>query len=1151
MAGKLPLLKEGEMIGKFPSKCGKRRKLEVRVLILCGFLLAFLPSLAVRPVSAQMTTGVILGAVSDSSGGAVPGANVTVINVGTGVPTKAVTDSLGAFYVPYLVPGTYDVAAEKAGFAKVTKTGIVLQVDQKARVDLTLQVGAVTQSITVQSQSPLVETESSQIGQVITSRTITEMPLAERNFALLVNLNTGAAPGSPPSAPESVALNETLGRDNLVGVTATQMNGVEENGNQYYVDGAPNNEAFFGGLAVLPSVDAIQEFKSSTNDYSAEYGRVGGALTQIAIKPGTNQFHGVVYEFVRNNIFDANDFFANAAGIKIPPYRQNDFGGAIGGPIKKDKAFFFVDYEGFRSISSVTGETVVPDADQRIGDFSEPGNPQLYNPFNLVAGQPQPFPGNTLVGTGLINKAGFAALNMLPSPNLSVPLGQSNFAGLSDLLYDNNKADARIDYNISDKDRLLFRYSALSGILDISPFMGWVAEGPGYGGSPPANANTWNQNAVLAWTHSFTSNTLNEARFGWNFIDTRFASANPNPNWDTQNGIPGANTCGSTLCSGPSGFSVAGLQSGVGGPNSFGAEGFEPTVRYNNWFDWVDNVTLIRGKHTLKFGADIRQERADLNQTYMAAGTFSFDPTYTSDLGASGTGAGAASLLLGYPESSYHDIDKVYPDRRAYYAAAFFQDDYRVSSRLTLNLGLRFEKYTGTTDAHNELSNFNDYTATLQIACIATTCTGGIRTPPSWQPRFGFAYSLDSSRKTVIRGGIGMSTYSSQANSLDDNYPYIVAQSYSPFNSFTINQAVDLPLTSGFPVQPPPVQKPGMPPGNYWFPLGYAVSAYYGNPYNKLPGVMSYDLDLQRQITPNLMLDVAYVANEDRHVGGGGSACLSCPMPGQDLINPVTGQPNSLQQRSPYYNADPGEYGVSFGGGGGRITYQSLQAKLNKRFSNGLSFLLGYTYSKDSGTGQYFNNPWCTMCQNSIIGINLTQRFVASYSYQLPFGRGKHFGSTWNRGEDAVLGGWQVSGITSYQTGFPFTPSWDSSSLDNGQSNQPNRICNGRISNPTIAMWYNINCFVEAPHNVYGNSGYNILTGPGFSDWDVSVMKNFRLTESKSLQFRWEFYNTSNTPQFDLPNSGQCGGFCGEGTVTNMSINYNPRLMQVGLKLYF
>ncbi|PYV85758.1 MAG: hypothetical protein DMG05_22070, partial [Acidobacteria bacterium] len=411
-----------------------RSKTWLKWTFLCAVFLLPADSLA------QMTTGTILGKVTDPSGAAVPGAQVTITNLGTRIVKTFATDENGNYLVSYLLPGSYEVTAEKAGFKKSTQTGITLQVDQKARVDLALELGEMSESVSVMAEAALVKTERSESAQVINSKQIVDMPLNVRNFAQLVNLNTG-------SVPNPGSLGGNINPDNPQGISDTNVNGIQADGNNWQIDGITNNEAFFSILSVNPSIDAIQEFKVANNNYSAEFGRAGGANVQIAIKSGTNQLHGGAFEFLRNSSLDANDFFSNRAGVSIPPFRQNQFGGNIGGPIIKDRTFFFGDYEGYRSRLGETSNLTIPTLLQRQGDFSEPGNPVIYNPFDIDpgTGHPRPFAGNR-IPSNLINPASANVMALLPPPNLNVPVGQANFNGSHSIAHDVNNFDVRIDH---------------------------------------------------------------------------------------------------------------------------------------------------------------------------------------------------------------------------------------------------------------------------------------------------------------------------------------------------------------------------------------------------------------------------------------------------------------------------------------------------------------------------------------------------------------------------------------------------------------------------------------------------------------------------------------------------------------------------------
>lgn len=1095
----------------------------------CGA--AFVLALASTMAYAQMTTGTILGGVTDPSGAAIPGAKVTVTNLDTKIFKTFETDPSGNYIVSYLIPGTYEVTAEKQGFQKLTQTGITLQVDQKARVDLTLQLGAVTQVVTVTSEAPLLKTTSSEQSQVIASRQIVDLPLNVRNFAQLVSLSTGAVP-SPGS------LGGNINPDNPQGISDTNVNGLQADANNWQIDGVTDNEAFFSILSVNPSIDAIQEFKVSSNNYSAEFGRAGGANVQIAIKSGANSFHGVGFEFLRNSSLDANDFFSNRSGKRRLPFRQNQFGGNLGGPIKKDRTFFFGDYEGFRSRLGETALLTIPTGLQRQGDFSEPGNPVIFNPFDLdpTTGRPRPFKNNR-IPQNAINSTAAKVMALLPPPNLNRPIGQANFIGTHSIAHDVDNFDIRLDHRIGDKDQFFTRYSYLSTLLNTPPFLGTVV-----GGDPflAARAETRNQNGVISEIHSFTPRTINEFRFGINRVRTDWFPLDQNLKTSDQVGISGINSfCG--FCGGLARINIAGF-------NSLGHTPFAPTFRHDTIFQWVDNMTFVRGKHTIKTGADLRRVRAELFQTANPIGQFDFDQRFTSNLGAAGTGSGLASLLLGFYEFAGRAAMPGFPSNRGNQLFFFGQDDFRVSDKLTLSLGLRYEYYSPITDAHGRLSQFDLATGDILVACIATTCSGLNPDRKDWAPRIGFAYTPDRG-KTAIRSGFGISYFSpgfgGQMGTLNDNYPWVQGQGITPSNPLRISQG-DPTISQGLPPLAPVEQRPGAPPGHL-IPKGGASgggfsSVFWMDPHLKMTRVYQWNFDIQRSITPNLLVDVAYVGNTV--TGRFLNVPANFPQPGDDPSGKL-----SLQQRRPYFKVDPDLAQFTKRFNAGRTHYDSMQLKVEKRVSHGLSFLASYTVSKGFQVGSAFINPDLFMVK-SRLGFDAPQRFVLSYIYELPFGRSKTYGDRWTGWMNAVLGGWQVNGITTYMTGFPFTPSI-SSNLDNGLGNRPNRVGSGAISNRTIDHWFDFNAFTVPAKNVYGNTGINILRGPGFRDWDLSIFKNFVFTESRHLQFRTEFFNLPNNVNFGLPNAFLCGGKCGEGTITTFARGSIPRQIQFALKLYF
>ena len=1084
---------------------------------------------------AQTNAGTILGLVSDTSGAAIPGATVSVTNEGTGVSSIFQTSGDGSYVVPYLLPGTYKITVAKTGFKTQVKSGIGLLVDQKARVDVALEVGNINETVQVAGTAPLVETDSSEMGEVITSNKMVELPMNGRDFAQLVSLNAGAVPGKG-------GLGNAVTPNNLLGVSDNNVNGLPVYANNFQVDGVSANNDFYGTLAVNPSLDAIQEFKVTNNNYAAEYGRAGAANVLIAIKSGTNQFHGVAFEFLRNSAMDANDFFSNRAGRAIPPFRQNQFGANLGGPVKKDKIFFFMDYEGRRNRLGQVGVLSVPTALQRAGNFSEANpltgrpQPQIFDPVTHT-----PYAGNIISGSG-ISPVSANVLKLEPLPNLFAPNGQpllvNNYFGSQSLAYDLDRMDARVDFALGRKDQAFVRYSFATGFLDNPPYLGTVA------GGDPLNQGTainHSHNVAINEVHTFSSRTLNEFRAGLSRFFLDFVTFDQAQKLMTsqQVGIPGINdACG--FCFGLSRIIIAGSAT-LGHGNAF-----TPAIMANTLFQYADNVTLIRGKHTMKFGGQVQRYRYNLFSDAAPTGIFTFDQNLTSNRGAANTGIGLASFLTGYYVSGSRQIAETFPSSRGYQYAMFAQDDIHLARNFTLNVGLRYELFPPNSDRFNVLGNFDPATGDILVGCVATSCTGGVDTDFSlWEPRVGFSYSPDEG-KTAIRSGFGMSGYSpafgGQIGTLQQNYPFINGQVLTPATPYDAGPN----MAQGFPAPPTPLQRPGAPAGHI-IPQGGGGSGipfaaiFYMDPHGKMPRVYQWSFDVQRTLTPSLVLDAAYVGNASTNVFV--NIPGNVPNPGSDPTGKL-----SLQQRRPYSGVDPqmGQFTMRINGG--RSTYNALQVKLEKRFSQGLSLLASYTHSKTLTAGTQFINPANYMADKAPAAYDTPNRLVVSYAYQMPFGRGRKFGAHWNKAEDLLLGGWEISGITSYMSGFPYQPTI-TSNLDNGFANVPNRTCNGTLANPTIDRWYDTNCFVTPPTNVYGNRGFGILRGPSYSNWDLGAMKNFHITETKYIQFRGEFFNLPNSVNFGIPNAAQCGGLCGEGTIT--SIVGTPRQVQLGAKLYF
>ncbi|MBV8707453.1 MAG: TonB-dependent receptor [Acidobacteriaceae bacterium] len=1061
----------------------------------------------------QANTGTILGTVSDSSGATVPGCRITVQNQNTGTIKQFTTDSDGSYRISYLLPGVYDVTAEAPSFKKAVQTGIILEVDQKVAANFSLVLGEVTESVHVVSQAPQLQTQSVEQSQVITQKQMQELPLLIRDFGQLATLQTGSILGTG-------GLGASYGNDNPQATGgAVHVNGLGQDANSWQIDGVSNNESVFSIISVSPSLDALQEVSIITNNYSAEYGRAGGANVQAQIKSGGNNFHGGAFEFLRNDKLDANSFFNNRSGAAKKPFRQNQYGAFIGGPIRRNKTFFFNDFEILSTREASTGVLTIPTALQRQGVFTELGQATIYDPLTGA-----PFPNNTVPQNRIVKPAS-GILSFFPEPNIPGAGLSGNYLGTSTQKHDRAMFDERIDQNFSERDQFFARYSYLETTLDTPAFLGPVLNGDPFA----STAFTRNQNGVVSEVHTFSPAMINEARVGVNRVRTDFDAFGANDPTAIQVGIPGINEfCGT--CGGLPTINVSGL-------NGFGHTPFAPTRRHDTVWQIVDNFTFIRGKHTVKSGADLQFIGANFYQTSNPVGEFDFNRNITSNQGQGGIGL--ASFLLGYYSFAGRNTMTVTPSNRTKNLFFFTQDDYRVSPNLTLNLGLRYEIYTAVRDAHNRISNFDLATGDILLGCIATTCTAGVDTQyGDFAPRLGIAYTPHGGR-TTIRAGSGITYFSpgfgaGGIGTLNDNYPWVIGQGITPPNIFTPGPNI----VNGLPVPPEPVQRPGAPAGHL-IPQG-SGSVFWMPRDLKQTRVYQWSLSIQRELARGLTLDTAYVGNSQNYL------YVSIPGNVPRIGSDPTGQ-LTLDQRRPYYAVDPALQTFNMRFQGGKGAYHALQVKLEKRYSVGFSFLAGYTFSKNLNRGISYIDPFNYMVK-SLAQDDVTHRLFASWVYELPFGHAKRFGSHTPALVDAVLGGWQIAGIFNYQSGFPFTPGI-TSNLDNGTGNLPNRVCNGSIPNPTIDRWFDPSCFQQTPVNVIGNSGFNILRGPSFSNWDVSVGKNWRIRETVRFQLRGEFLNAFNQVAFGNPNTQVDNP--GAGQINGVLPNTFPRRIQIGAKLYF
>ena len=1073
------------------------------------------------PAFSQATTATMDGVVRDASGAVVPGAVVVITNVETHVSSSWVTGAEGRFIAPFLPPGEYEVAVEKAGFKKAVRRGITLLVADTSRIDVTLDVGAATETVTATAEAPLVKTDTSELGQVIENKPIDELPLNSatgRNFTSLMTLVPGAIRTNPVGVFDAPQGNSSFA-----------VNGQRDGGNNYMIDGADNNEVLLGIVTTLPPPEALGEFKLQTNAFSAEFGRAGGAVVNVTTRSGTNDVHGSVYEFIRNNALDARGPF-NAGSL--PPLRQNEFGATLGGPIKRNRTFIFGDYAGFRQRAGNSYIVSVPTINQRSGIFlASEGAGTIYDP-NTHA----PFPNNTIPAAS-ISSIGKSILDLYPAPNAAgrVSAGAgvaNNYNGVSVQQQDVTRGDVRVDHTLSSKNRLFGRYSIFNAFTALPPLFG--PKGTGDTPSRAGKGDARNQSIVVGDVHVFSGTRINEFRASYARIANSFVGYDYGQNLATDLGIPNLNVFGSTS-SGLPRIDITGL-------NSLGVDAPIPALRYENSFQWVDNFSYIHGRHSMKFGADVHRFRGDFFQISLESprGHFGFDQNYTSNNGAAGTGLGVATVLLGYPSSENRGIIYMFPSNRITQSFFFVQDDFKVSAKLTLNLGMRYELYIPPVDRWDNQANFNTQTGQMVLAGRGSNSRALVNTDKNnWAPRIGFAYAARP--KTAIRGGYGISYYpekfGASGGTLNNNYPFISVQQLTPPDRF--NPSPQFSIAAGIPIPTrPDLSVPSVP---------LVGSATYFDPNYRIGYIQFWNFTIQQQLAKDVAFEAAYVGTKGTHLFGNNHVNINQPDPGPGSINP----------RRPFFVLAPLATSIPLRDSSEWSIYHALQTKLQKRMSAGLWLLGSYTWSKaiDDNATTFDVHNWDGVTRGPAT-TDFRHNLTISSLYELPVGKGQRFLSGMPTAANAILGGWQINGIYLFRTGLPSTATLSaglvSSTVNTGGSARPDQIAPTELSSGrSIYQYFNIAAFVAPAANSFrfGNAGRDTIRGPSFSNFDFSLFKNFRIQERLKAQVRGEFFNIANHPNYGQP--GTSMGTATFGTITSLASTATMRQIQCGLKLLF
>lgn len=1077
-------------------------------------------ALLLLPASAQVNTADILGTVTDASGAVLPGAKITVENLDTNLTRSTTSDSSGSFLVTLLPVGRYRVRAELAGFRTFNVPEVSLALGDRLRLDAHMEVGQIEQSVEVTAQTTALQSDSSTVGTLINDRTVEDAPLNGRNFVRLAQLAAGANESVPN------AMNSGNRPDDRRRSSSISVNGMRDYSNSFMIDGVDDNERYIGTSMVKPSMDALEEFRVQTNLYSAEVGRTAGGVINLITKSGTNALHGSVFEFFRSEHLDARNFFAAPPPAAKPVYKQNQYGGALGGPIKKNKTFFFADYEGLRLRQGQTFASTVPTVAMRSGNFA--GLNPVFDPLSTVTNAGVSTRSrftNDQIPASATDIVGQKLINFYPVPTTSGLV--NNFVLSPNKTQRDDEFDARIDHRLSDRDSLFGRYS-FNDTNTLTPGQLGIVNGIQAGGDTGAFAGPAlqrAQGALLNYVHTFKPTLLMELKGSYTRYVVHSLPLNYGNNIDQQIGIPGANA--DLQSSGLSSVVASGFR-GLGDATSL------PLLTINNVFQYQGAVTYIRGSHNIKIGGDVRRRQLTPEQSTSPKGQFTFDPNFTNDpSGAtSGSGNAAASLLLGYPAITTRQLYLVFPGFRSTEFAGFVQDDWRATRWLTLNLGVRYEVFTPLTEVANRASNVDISTGKVIIAGQnGVGSTVGIGTDwNSFAPRFGFAATINP--KTVVRGGFGISFYpgntGTASNSVFRNPPFVSVLSINPTPLNPVNR-----ISAGLP--PPTATDPVNPSGSL---LG--VDTNLRNSY-----VEQFNLTVQRELGSGFVWNVGYVGNLVRKQGFGYNINLALPGPG--TINP----------RRPYFAIFPNVATLNYVCSCGVGDYHALQTSLEHRFSKGITLQTNYTYSHmiddnpGSGGGKPGTGPpYPQLVNNRAIergnsDLDLRQRWTLVAAYEIPFGKSL-------TGVAGVLGkGWQVNGVATVQTGLTFTAITASNRSNTGNPIDRANVVGDPTSGATIRtpnQWFNTSAFAINPLYTIGTVGRNTLYGPPLKNLDFSVFKEFKPMERTTLQFRAEMFNILNHPNFGIP--GNQVGTAAFGIISDTSNNLS-RNVQLALKLLF
>ncbi len=1143
-------------------------------------LLAFsilITALVCSTASAQSFRSTVVGDVTDQSGAGVPGAKVTVTQKGTNFTQTAITNEEGKYTIPSLQPASYTLRVDKTGFKVALNSEITLETDQTLRFDVSLEVGGVNETVTVEDSPSVINAETPEKGEVIVQRQVQELPLNGRDFTDLAKL----VPGIYQRPADD---------DQGQGLAAA---GTRTDSTNFSLDGVSNRSDRNGAVGVNTSVDSIQEFKVSTSTYSAEMGKLAGAQISVVSKSGTNRFSGTAFEFLRNDYFDAKNALSGPDDKKV--LRRHQFGGTFGGPLPffnfgeggpffesgKDKTFFFASFEQTREVRSSFADSVAPNAAWVRGDFSGlrgngantaacvPGsavNTSATNPCNDDTNRITCVSVNPV--TGVASRVECPVLNVIPLtvnplfPNIlpvspiarqiASYLPTSNVAGsLDDYKFSTiqnvlprNLLSLKLDRKISDNNNLYFRVSA-DNRTALAQQAGRISY-PGFA----RNLDYSQTSYALGDTHSFKPNLINEFRIGYLSQDNKTVNQNNDQNYIGLFGLTGLPTGQLPELQGFPALRIDGF------PDTGDSANTPFNYMYKN-LSVYDSMTWIVGNHNLKFSVDITRPNYVENDIRNVRGDFRFRGRFTNPGNAVATGFRSfADFIYGLPDSTQRQIGAEAADLTAWQSAFYIQDNWRVASWLTLNLGLRYDYTPYLTEKSNRISNFipelgvtacagGEVRENGNLICVDAASLGLPKSlvqtdSNNLAPRLGFAIKPFKDYKTVIRGGAGIfystETINPARQQLANNYPYLFRETYSRSSTALLTQ---ITLADPFPAARASLQ-------GLTTPQGIPTDS-------QTPEVYQFNLTIEREIADDLGIEIGYVGSQGRFLGMRYNLNAALPT-GAVTLNATTGLYTPVTARR-YPTLGDITYQVQTV----NSNYNALQAAIRRRSKNGLTMLASYTFGKamdynsntnNSTTGSQRSpqNPRDFRADYSLADFHRTHQFSASFNYDLPFGRGQKFFRDSKGVAQTLLGGWQINGIITALSGRPFTPVFSVADTTGGR---PDLIGDPKANVPQ-GLFFNPAAFarpVVSPSdpNLYGTSGRNVVIGPNFNSVDMSLFKNVRLTERSKLQIRWEVFNLLNHPNFQIPN--QLLGASDQGQF-RLTAN-EAREMQLALKLIF